>query len=857
MGDDESTRTMQDGIPLRFGPRGPSLLSGIERFTILTKLGEGGMGTVYAAYDSVLDRRVALKVVRADRRRAEDPVTPREQLLREAQAMARLSHPNVVAIHEVGEIREDVFVVLELVDGATLQACLAERPRGWRAIVGAYIEAGRGLAAAHAAGLVHRDFKPQNVLVRRDGRIQVADFGVVSMGGSSGDGGSDSGPTPPSGHLTFAGRRVGTLAYMAPEQYAGAPVDGRADQFALAVALWEGLYGTRAFAGKGAQLAAAMAAGEIVKPPAEAPVPRWIEPVLRRALSPKPDDRFATMDELLAVLGRDVERVRRRRLWIAGGAAAVAALGIVAWLGWTRRTAGPPPCSGAETLLAGRWDAARAASVQHALAASPLPFAQAAATRIIPQLDAWAKDWVSMRVDACRATRVRGDQSEQLLDARVRCLDRELDEVDLLAGALVKADRDALAHAARSLDLPEVSACADREQVMMRVPPPSERALRDRVEALEHELAIVRAGERMGRYHEARGQAAMLATAAAAAGFRPLVGEALLVRGQLEEQDGAPSAAAQTLAEAAHTAGEARDDATGARALLSLIDVYIAKGESASALAIGVAADAAVARAREPALDALLAEQLGAAHSAAGDDAAQTYLERALALRRAASPDSVEVADLLNKLGGIALRRGDAARARSLYEEALRIVVAGLGPDHPSSAITRANLCYLDAQAGKLAEARACQEQVLAVLERALGPEHPQVAWALNEIGLVQRDQGDTAGAVERFERALAIWERGPGTDVAWPLINLAEIALERGDHKRALELCTRAADVIEHASGAAHPDLVDPLTCRAMALAATSPRDAFAVARRAHTIASAHGIPETPELTKLLAKPR
>ena len=857
MGDEDSTRTMLDGIPLRLGPRGTALLSGIERFTILKKLGEGGMGTVYAAYDSVLDRRVALKVVRADRRRSDAPVSPREQLLREAQAMARLSHPNVVAIHEVGEIGDDVFVVLELVDGATLQAWLSEAPRDWRAVVGAYIEAGRGLVAAHAAGLVHRDFKPQNVLVRRDGRIQVADFGVVSMGGSPSDSSSDSGQPSASSQLTFAGRRVGTLAYMAPEQYAGAPVDGRADQFSFAVSLWESLYGTRAFAGKGAQLAEAMAAGAIVKPPADTTVPRWIEPVLRRALSPKPEDRYATIGELMTALGYDVERVRRRRVIVGVASVVIAALGVVAWLGWTRRSSAPPPCSGAEQLLEGHWDAARAAAVRRALATSQLPFAPAAALRIIPQLDAWSRAWVAMRVDACRATRVRGDQSEQLLDARIRCLDRELDEVDVLAGALVKADRDALAHAARSLELPVVEACADREQVMMRVPPPSDRALRVRVETLEHQLAVVRGSERMGHYHEARGQAAELATAAAAAGFRPLVGETLLVRGQLEEQDGDLAAATQSLAAAAHTAGEARDDATGARALLSLIDVYIAKGESGPALAIGVAADAAVARAKEPGLDALLAEQLGAAHTAAGDDAAQTYLERALSLRRAATPDGVEVADLLNKLGGVALRRGDAAGARARYEEALRIVVAQLGPDHPSSAITRANLCYLDAQAGKLAEARACQEQVLAVLERALGPDHPQVAWALNEVALVQRDQGDLEGAVQRFERALAIWEHGPGTDVEWPLVNLGEIALERGDHVRALALCTRAVDVVEKASGPSHPDLVAALTCRAMALQPTSPRDAIAVAQRARTIARAHGVAEDPELTKLLAKIR
>ncbi|HEY6035617.1 MAG TPA: protein kinase, partial [Kofleriaceae bacterium] len=180
------------------------------------------------------------------------------------------------------------------------------------------------------------------------------------MGGSTQEGGPESGSgASPSSHMTFAGRRVGTLVYMAPEQYAGAPVDGRADQFSFAVALWESLYGARPFTGKGAALATAMAAGEITKPPADTTVPRWIEPVLRRALSPRPDDRFSTMDELLAALGRDVERQRRRRLLIGAAVLGVLALGLTAWLGWTRRSAGPPPCSGAETLLAGRWDRAR------------------------------------------------------------------------------------------------------------------------------------------------------------------------------------------------------------------------------------------------------------------------------------------------------------------------------------------------------------------------------------------------------------------------------------------------------------------------------------------------------------------
>jgi len=861
MGDDDSTRTLGDDLPVRFGPRSAStaVLSGIERFTILKKLGEGGMGSVYAAYDSALDRRVAVKLVRADRRRSGGVVSPREQLLREAQAMARLSHPNVVAIHEVGEIGEDVFVVLELVDGMNLQEWLKESRPAWRQIIDAYVQAGRGLAAAHEAGLVHRDFKPSNVLIRRDGRIQVADFGVVSMGGgSSSDGPSGDADVPQApSQITFVGRRVGTLAYMAPEQYAGAVVDGRADQYSFCVALWESLYGTRPFAGDGAKLAAAMSDGVVVSPPASA-VPRWVEGALRRGLSPRAADRFPSMDELIHVLAHDPARARKRAIALGAGAVAVIALAISALVGWTRDTPTPTPCEGQDAPLARRWNTGRAAAVRDAFARSGVPYAAAASTRVVPQLDAWAAGWVAMRVDACRATRVTGEQSEALLDARMRCLDRQLDEVDQLASALVTTDRDVIARAAQSLALPDVTVCADRDEVLVRVPPPSSSSDRARVAQLEHELAGVRAAERTGRYKAARERATGVARDAIALGFQPLVAEALVIRGRLEELDGDVRAANETLAAAAHAAGTSRDDRTAASALLSLIEVHLTRGEAQAALAIGVAADAAVARTRDAKLEAALVEALGAAHAAAGDGQAGHFLQRALELREAAGRDTVEVAQVLNRLGGLAAGSGDNELARGHYQRALAIVQAQLGPAHPSTAITRANLCYLDALAGKLAEARACQEGVLATLEASLGADHAQVAWALNEVALSQREQGELDGAAARFERALAIWERASGPahpDVAWPLINLGEIALERSVPARADELCGRALAIVERSSGPTHPDLIEALGCAARAKLAKAPADAVTLARRARQIAMAHGRPADVELDFVLVR--
>jgi serine/threonine protein kinase len=280
------------------------LVGQIGRFTVLRKLGEGGMGVVYAAHDQELDRHVAIKLLRTD---ASDVGPARARLLREARAMAKLSHPNVITIYDVGTIDTRVFIAMELVEGTTLRRWLKARPRTWRGVVERFSEAGRGLAAAHAAGLIHRDFKPDNVLVGDDGRVRVLDFGLARRVDLE----EDEPPRPvvdsesSEDRLTVTGAIMGTPAYMAPEQWRGLVVDHRSDQFAFAVALWEGLFGERPFKGGGVHaIATHVLAGERVKPPEDRPVPTWLLRVLERALSTDPADRFGSIDELLFVLSR-------------------------------------------------------------------------------------------------------------------------------------------------------------------------------------------------------------------------------------------------------------------------------------------------------------------------------------------------------------------------------------------------------------------------------------------------------------------------------------------------------------------------------------------------------------------------
>jgi tRNA A-37 threonylcarbamoyl transferase component Bud32 len=277
----------------------------IGHFEVLHELGEGGMGVVYAAYDQHLDRNVAIKLLHARGSRVD---TAHERMIREARAMARLSHPNVVQVHEVGEFRGQTFVAMEYVEGLTLRQWLDATPRSWREVLEILRQAGLGLAAAHQAGIIHRDFKPDNVIVGADQQVKVLDFGLARWNedeelpalapervAASGLDSADE------ANLTKTGFMMGTPAYMSPEQYKGKPADARSDQFSFSVALYEALYGRRPFIGKtAAQLSRAITTQAPLPPPDDTEVPEWVHRMVTRGLARAPGERFPSMDVLLA-----------------------------------------------------------------------------------------------------------------------------------------------------------------------------------------------------------------------------------------------------------------------------------------------------------------------------------------------------------------------------------------------------------------------------------------------------------------------------------------------------------------------------------------------------------------------------
>ncbi len=306
----------------------------VGRYEILAPIGAGGMGVVYAAHDPQLDRKVALKMLRPSGLPGVSPQQLRARILREGRAMALLSHPNVLAVHDVGEFQDQVFVAMELAEGGTVSSWLREQQRSWREVLDVFLPAGRGLAAAHAKGLVHRDFKPENILFGGDGRVRVTDFGVAQLLAVPGSEPLTA-STPEAGHPTVSlcsTALVGSPAYMAPEQMRGEQADVRADIFSFCVSLYEALYGERPFAGDTvADLQRAVSESEVRRPPGGTRVPAWIRRALLRGLRAEPGERPQMMEALLASLSGP--RRRWPPLAVSARLALLAGIAVVVLVG--------------------------------------------------------------------------------------------------------------------------------------------------------------------------------------------------------------------------------------------------------------------------------------------------------------------------------------------------------------------------------------------------------------------------------------------------------------------------------------------------------------------------------------------
>lgn len=763
----------------------------LGRYVVIDELGRGGMGLVLRAYDPKLQREVAIKVLRS---RALGP-TSEARMVHEARAMAKLSHPHVVSVYDVElGLSSGVMVVMEYVPGCTLRQWLAQ-PREWAEIVAAFVSAGRGLAAAHAKDLLHRDFKPANVLATADGRIKVTDFGLAKFGDVTAEWEIPGDYDSQSILRTRAGAVMGTPRYMAPEQHTGSDVDARTDQYAFCVAAWEALAGEPPFHGRDL---ATYARSKIAGPepwPKGSSVPGYVVKALHRGLSLEPADRWPSMTELLEVLAHAGGRRRRRIVYgVTGGA-------IAAVLSWVWSATPDVPCSGAVAQLEGVWDAPTRDRLGEELLAADVPYAEPVWSRTSARLDDYADTWVEAHTEACRATSIRKEQSAEVMDLRMACLYRAKVGLSAVVEQLSQADKKTVANAHRVVSgLPSVRQCAEIELLRAEVPPP-EPAVQEAVDKLRAEVARAQARYAAGHYSEVLELMPDLEEEAKKTGYSPLIVSALELAGRAAGGMG-------RFGDAEIKFGEGLRMALGTRQWSNARQIAYLQGETIGSrlgrfdegLVYAEVAWGLLGASPSPRAEAQVRTGIGGIKRLQGRlDEAEEQHRAALDLMLSADADDPNVANARTNIAILLQARGEYEAAEAEQRAVLAYQVGQLGEEHPVAVNVRANLASALFLGGKHLEAVAEQRQVLASQLRAAGPDHPAIADARNNLGMMLSGLGDHAAAEAEHRTSLALRVKLLGPEhptVASSHNNLGEALTAQGKYAEA---------EVEHREALAH----------------------------------------------------
>lgn len=776
------------------------------RFTVIECIGAGAMGAVYAAYDPELDRKVALKVLHA--------TSEQQRLVAEARAMARLAHPNVVQVLDLGVEQGRVYLAMEFVAGRTLAHWLTEQPRSQKELLRVLIEAGRGLAASHAASLTHCDFKPANVLVGYDGRLRVTDFGLARVG-------SPQAGAPVTSDLQHSTEMAGTPLYMSPEQWRGEAAGPAADQFSFCVVAWEALYGELPFeAGRPPtiqNLAESVLAGRLRIPPDARGVRPWLRKILSRGLSREPTQRFHSMNALLGALADDPVAVRRRVARLAVAALAVAALSIAGFHFVQQQR---QFCRGAESRLAGIWNAPRKQVIRRAFAATALPYADYAWNSVERTIDAYARDWAAMHTDACVATRLRGEQSEDVLDLRMSCLSERLAELqassDLLASADAKVVEKAVQMAAAFSPL---RGCADIDSLRALLRPPRDPAARVSVEAVRAQIARAMAYEEIGKYDQGIKVAQQAVAAARAIHYAPVEAEALarLATLQMRAESSDPLIE-KSLEDAFYAAESSRHDEIAARSAALMVRLLGDGGKARRAEAgrwERLARAALQRHGSDWVSQAMLEDSLGliAADEAKYDEAIAKYRLALSLIEKVFSVDHRSIIAIHHHIGGALEGQGKYQEAIVEYRVAMANLARTYGPDHPDIGHSHNNIATILSIQGHYDDALAEANLALSGWLKAFGPDHILVAAARVNVASALQGNRRFAEAIAENRRAMAIWEKANGPadpDVANCHNNIATVHVEQGRYTEALVELRHARTILEKSLPPNHPWLLN-----------------------------------------------
>lgn len=822
---DETTvevRGDEQSIPRGEGEHLPARAPGssVGRYLLIGRIGEGGMGVVWRAYDPKLQREVALKMVRTDRLTAD----AQARIIREARSMAQVSHPNVVAVYDVELEAHTVVLAMELVDGQDLQGWLGQ-PRSWSEIIEVFTGAGRGLAEAHAVGLLHRDFKPANVLLGSDGRPRVTDFGLArgatSMGSlERGRTQNHDGPFSGAelvdsveGDLTAAGMVMGTPAYMAPEQHLAKELDERADQYAFCVSLRAALLGELPFRGTLGGVGIAKLKGPPPWPRASK-VPRGIMAAIDRGMAPKAVDRWPTMGALLAALEHDEGRRRRAGVLIAAFVTGGAALALVG----PSPSSSVAPCSGAREQLSTVWDPTRRVEIEHAVQSTQAAFADKVWAETAPALDAYAEGWVSMYTEACEATNVRRDQSAAVMDLRMSCLQRARGQLRALTNVLADADPGVLARAHELLEgLPGLERCADVEALQAEVAPPEDPAVAAAVERAREHLAEVVVLEQAGKPREARVRLDEIARETAAIDYAPLRVELMRSRGRTHQALGEYAEAELALREAVQSGLASGQWQVAWDAAVSLsYAVGQGQGRHRDAMAY---LTVALGLSQRPGFskgdEASSRIAMGTTLRLLGElDAAEAEVRRALALQQEdAGGDAPRVALTHNNLANTLYARGKYAEASAEHDIARQMYIETLGPRHPEVAMSLSNGAGVLVALGRNDEAAQALREALDIRLESLGPEHPETAASRNNLAVVLIREGAYDEAAPELRKVIEIYLRTIGPNhprMGGARTNLANVLMHQGKLDEAESELAAAIESVTSSAGPKHLSVAD-----------------------------------------------
>jgi tetratricopeptide (TPR) repeat protein len=596
---------------------------------------------------------------------------------------------------------------------------------------------------------------------------------------------------------------------MAPEQHLRGPIDARSDQFSFCVALYEGLYGERPFAGESQpELAAAVVAGRMREPPPDAKVPARLRRIVLRGLHVDPDARYSSMEALLHDLERDPRAARQR--WTATAIAIIVASGTISW---TARPAATPVCRGADRKLASLWGPARKLQVRAAFAATGAPYADDAWHAVEQRLDRYAASWVAASTEACEDTRVRGTQSEALLDLRMECLWHRLADLRAQVEVFSAANTDVVSRAVHAAAaLPDLASCNDGPSLRATVPPPADPVVQVKLDELRDHIGRARALGSAGKIREGVALLDPLTGQAAALHYRPVEAAAYLQLGQLYVASSQWAQAQSALERAALAAEAARGSELQAWAAVGLIDVERRQGHHERAHEWERHARAALeATGGNDEIEGTLMTNLGALTRYDGKleaGLAQLRQGRVL-LERALGPDHPKLAATLTAIALTLQEQGNYEDATQELRRALDISQRAFGLRHPDTARAQFNLAQALGFQGHHDEALALHRHALGVLEQAFGVDSVELADPLINIAHELDQQSRYTEALDHLRRALAIVQNGLAPDnprIGVVLLSFSNTVSFLGHYNEALDLARRGLAIFEHAFGPDHP---------------------------------------------------